>query len=69
MVERNRNWNPRAIVYAWACKISQTQNENSELMLFKVTLKNLLSFPVENRGRVLIPVEWLGVGFEEMTLQ
>lgn len=35
VVERNRNWNPRAIVYAWACKISQTQNENSELMLFK----------------------------------
>lgn len=38
-------------------------------MLFKVILKNLLSFPVENRGRVLIPVEWLGVAFEEMTLQ
>lgn len=38
-------------------------------MFFKVTLKNLLSFPVENRGRVLLQVEWLGVAFEEITPQ
>lgn len=69
VVEQNRNWNTRAIVYGWACTTSQTQNENSKLMLFKITFKNFLSIPMEYRGRILLPVEWLGVAFEEMTLQ